>query len=1260
LQNEKDKSLKNIRKNTGDSRKWILYIRNSLILLLFLFVQCTDNSNRKALNHKPLSESIKPDSLNIRPDTTSILHSKGPEPPTIINTDTCPKPVTIAVPETIGGSYIIQYETGPEKIELIPPVVTNLPLSKISGGTTIANPEAQGIGFFTTYTSDNGLALDGVTSSIRDKMGNLWFCTSGGGVSCYDGKSFTSFTTAQGLANNSVWCITEDKTGNLWFGTQGGISRYDGISFTSFSTIDGLANNIIKSITEDKAGNLWFGTNGNGVCRYDSKSFTNYTVSQGLANNYVYSITEDKTGYLWFGTVGGGVSRYDGKSFKNFTTTDGLANNIVLSITEDKTGNLWFGTYGGGISRYDGKSFTSFTVADGLASNIVWSITEDNSGNLWFGTYGNGISRYDGKSFTNFTTKQGLVNNIVLSITEDNSGNLWFGTNGGGISCYNGKSFTNFTKAQGLASNLVRSIIEDRNGNLWFGTDVDGVSCYDGKSFTNYTIAQGLANNTVWSIAKGKNGNLWFGTGGGGVSRYDGKFFTSFTQSQGLANNIVRSIIEDKRGNLWFGTYGGVSRYDGKLFTSFSTSQGLANNTVLSILEDKTGNLWFGTYGGGVSLYDGRSFTSFTTVNGLASNNVRCMMEDRSGNLWFGTEGGVSVLDPEKLFQLSPAHTQMNKQIFKNFTAKEGLPNNAIMQIIQSKEGKIYAGTSSGICEIILKTDGKFMVGAVFNSATGFPVKDVTSGFNTIYEDSKGIIWAATGSDRTALVRFDPKAVSNNLKPPLVVLQSIKVNNEKICWYSLKKAHNLSGRSQRNPEKNKDSLAILNEDLLTFGKELTDTERIIMRNKYGDIHFDSISKFYPLPQNLALPYSHNNISFEFNALEPSRHFMVRYQYMLEGYDKEWSPVTDKTTATFGNIFEGTYTFRLKASSPDGVWSEPVTYVFKVLPPWYRTFGMYSIYVVVFLSSLYFFYRWRVAKLQKENQILEEKVKLRTAQLQQANEEIEAQRDLVTKQKEHIEEIHKEVTDSINYAKRLQTSALPDKKLLEDYFNDLFILFKPKDIVSGDFYWFTKVKDQIVVTVADCTGHGVPGAFMSMLGMSLLREIVIKEYVTQPDLILARLRNEIIKAFGQTGASGEQKDGMDISICSINTKSLEMQWAGANNPCLIIQKDDLIELKGDKMPIAIYEKMDDFTLHTIRLQKSDIIYLFGDGYHDQFGGPDNKKYMSKRFKELLLSISGKPMTEQKEILDNTIEAWKNSYKIKHEQTDDITVMGLKIS
>jgi len=801
--------------------------------------------------------------------------------------------------------------------------------------------------------------------------------------------------------------------------------------------------------------------------------------------------------------------------------------------------------------------------------------------------------------------------------------------------------------------------------------------------------------------------------------------------------------------------------------------------------------------------------------------------EDKEGNIFIGTNFGITVLSPCSS-RSHPASGLLNPCSSRSHPAS----------------GLLNLGFESYSIEI-------------YNSSTGYPVKDVNGGSanGAMLIDSKGILWVGCGASQIALVRIDYNAINRNTKPPAVIIQNLKVNNENICWYNLalnspalqggdkKATRDSSGFSPLTKEDslsiaptfrsgikdssknkqgfsplNEDSLALLNEEVLTFGKPLAQTLRDTMRYKFGDIKFDGITKFYPLPVNLKLPYNHNNITIEFAAIEPARPYLVKYQYILEGYDDDWSPVTNKTSATFGNIFEGTYTFKLKACSPDGVWSEPIIYTFKVLPPWYRTWWMYAVYALFLVSCFWFLVKWRERKLKAAQLLLEKKVNEQTHELSEKNEElnqqnaeINAQKDEITtqrdtvmeqkqeleklsivasetensviicdkdgvlewvnrgferlygltleqftakhgktiyqtssnpdfkevvneavknnrsitynsqftketgktlwlqttltpifdedgnlkkliaidsditkikeaeeeihKQKKHIEEIHKDVTDSINYAKRIQTAILPERTLLKEHFTDHFILFKPRNVVSGDFYWWAEVTNQLVITVADCTGHGVPGAFMSMLGISFLREIVRKEYMTEPSRILHKLRKEIINALKQKNIESEQKDGMDISLCSINTDTLEMQWAGANNPLYIVRgeqnpqgltKPELLqnlegleEIKGDKMPIAIYDKMDKFTLHEIPLKKGDIIYLTGDGFSDQFGGPKGKKFMSKNLKELLLKISAEPMKTQHEILDKTITDWINGHGEKYEQTDDITIMGIKI-
>ena len=298
------------------------------------------------------------------------------------------------------------------------------------------------------------------------------------------------------------------------------------------------------------------------------------------------------------------------------------------------------------------------------------------------------------------------------------------------------------------------------------------------------------------------------------------------------------------------------------------------------------------------------------------------------------------------------------------------------------------------------------------------------------------------------------------------------------------------------------------------------------------------------------------------------------------------------------------------------------------------------------------------------------------------DEIEAQRDTVELQKERINNIYKEISQSIDYAKRIQNSTLPNTSYLQKNVEDHFIFFKPKDVVSGDFYWWAKIEDDLVLAVADCTGHGVPGAIMSMLGMSLLKETVVKEYISHPGVILRRLRKEVINTLQQKGEIGEQKDGMDMAIVAINYKNKSIQFSGANNPLYIItdtelkfenekskdlvkkfdssdlqidSKKLLYEIKPDKMPIAIYEKMNRYTTHSFVLNKGDQLYMFSDGYADQFGGPKGKKFMRKAFKRLLLSNAHLSMETQKNKIINVFEEWKSS----QEQVDDIVILGIKL-
>lgn len=309
----------------------------------------------------------------------------------------------------------------------------------------------------------------------------------------------------------------------------------------------------------------------------------------------------------------------------------------------------------------------------------------------------------------------------------------------------------------------------------------------------------------------------------------------------------------------------------------------------------------------------------------------------------------------------------------------------------------------------------------------------------------------------------------------------------------------------------------------------------------------------------------------------------------------------------------------------------------------------ALFVLILLSFLAY-YIYRGYRIKKEANIkLEEKNRTITAQ----KVEIEKQRDLAETQRDQIAYQKKHITDSIMYAKRIQTALLPSLELFSDEI-DHFVLYKPLDIVSGDFYWVSRKGNLQIVIAADCTGHGVPGAFMSMLGVTMLNEIVNGKGIVMPDKIINMLRDEIIKSLNQSIDEDRVKDGMDMTISVIDYDKNKLWFAGANNPLIFIRDGELESIRGDKMPVAIHYRMNPFTLHELDLKKGDCFYMFSDGYGDQFGGPKQKKFMIKHLKEKLLEFHKLPMIEQGKKLDEVFEAWKG----KSSQVDDVVLIGVR--
>jgi serine phosphatase RsbU (regulator of sigma subunit)/HAMP domain-containing protein len=289
-------------------------------------------------------------------------------------------------------------------------------------------------------------------------------------------------------------------------------------------------------------------------------------------------------------------------------------------------------------------------------------------------------------------------------------------------------------------------------------------------------------------------------------------------------------------------------------------------------------------------------------------------------------------------------------------------------------------------------------------------------------------------------------------------------------------------------------------------------------------------------------------------------------------------------------------------------------------------------------------------LAENERMLEQKVEERTKEVVRQKEEIQ-------KQRMRVEELYKDVTDSIRYAKRLQDSILPPAAKINRLLPDSFVLFKPKDIVSGDFYWLDFADEKVIFSAVDCTGHGVPGAFMSLVGHNGLNQAVNEHKFSTPSLILDDLNKIASESLNKTSEGNSVRDGMDMAICAIDFKNMKLEYAGANNPLYLFRGKEFIQVKADKMPIGGFAVGEfTYTNNEIDLQKGDVIYIFSDGYPDQFGGPKGKKFLYKRFKELLEEIKDIEMVKQKDILDQNLKEWMGGL----EQVDDVCIIGVRIS
>lgn len=1027
-------------------------------------------------------------------------------------------------------------------------------------------------------------------------------------------RHFSDFTIENGLPYSGLTDVFQDRSGYLWICTNGGgLARYDGADFTYYSSKNGLPSNVITCGAEDASGRIWVGTN-NGLACIVADSAITYSDTSEIAGKQCHAIKVAQDGTIWLGTDGG-LSSIDAAGRISNVAPEAFKGVSVIAIEEDPGGNLWIGTAGKGLFSGN-ETFKVHAISATVAT--VHAIKLVNGAQLYIGTEQGAIVLEAGGAQR---VVKSTVGHRVHCILEREDGSVWLGTNENGILQLVQSSTQQISQADGLIDSHVTALSEDREGNVWVASNA-GLQRYGGGRFSNYSLPEMVDFKGAKKLLHATNGDLWIGTWGNGLYRFDGHEYHNYTAENGLSHNNVLGITEDSNGQVWIATNIGLSRFNAATenFTTWFEDDGLPQNVLISIHADNDGNVWLGTFSSGLVRFDGTTFTQWTTEQGLINNAVWDIEIDRMQRVWCATDGGFSMF---------------NGSSFENYSSANGLPLDAGLLVKQAPDGTMWLGLDEGGLAKIVSAgpDPKY---ELFNMDHGLYNNSVVA----LEFDHRGNAWIGTsrGVDRLNLVDFHKtgnKTFQHYDKSDGFL--GVECNQNAIVrgtngnmWFGT-----IKGAVKYNP---------------AFDVENTHPPQTHLTGL--DLYFnevdwaaeaDSVTPTFQLPLNLSLPHNKNHLTFHFTAISLTVPERVRYKYRLAGFDETWTPETQNQEATYSNLPPGEFTFQLIACNNDGVWNEtPTELSFTIQTPFYATWWFYTLCVLLVAAGVTIYVTLRTRALRQAKVRLQKMVK-------EATVEIVEQRDEIALK-------NKDITDSIEYAKTLQEAILPTPEAMSAAIGPHFVMYHPRDIVSGDFYWFHERDDLVMIAAADCTGHGVPGAFVSMMGHNMLNEIVGENSVTDPGVVLSELNRKVRHAFQQTGSGRSATDGMDIAICTIDRKNKSIRFSGAMNPLVLVHNGEPNEFTGERNPIGGRTPYDfSFATQTVPYEDGATIYMYSDGYPDQFGGAKGKKFMTRKFRALLTQIAAWAPNEQLAHLEQTLSDWRGDY----DQVDDVLVIGIRL-
>jgi serine phosphatase RsbU (regulator of sigma subunit) len=838
-------------------------------------------------------------------------------------------------------------------------------------------------------------------------------------------------------------------------------------------------------------------------------------------------------------------------------------------------------------------------------------------------------------------------------------------------------------------------------GKIACGTTGGGIAIIntEGQILEIIDLQKGLNDNTVWSLMKDKEGNLWAALNRG-ISMVELQFdIRLFNNTVGLDENV--NCISSIEGNLFAATTKGIyhspvglkemkfeflgdESFDCVALTKITTNKGktmawgICKNEILSI-DPLNATL------APKSICENEDFSAMIQLNELglvisagteklrilnAANpdridykdlevpglgKVKSMCVSNDGKWLFAGENNAGV----RLFKIKDLISQ-EKGIITSIKKEITQENLGEFQLCISSN-RIFVASKRGL--YYFKEGTKKFEDGQFISAQNLFINNVDQqhiGVFRVYADEQQNLWIygemEDHENRLMMKKIVAKALIQKDRRYKLIFDPIpRPMQSQINEFLINKDHALLASNdgvfsikitEQKPVDNLFSSRItgvsINGDSLIFGGNYFSSDGLKLK--------DEQSKNYQ-PK---IQYQFNSIDFSFTTNHYSQPGAMVYTTFLEGLDEVWSNWSKNTGRDFTKLPEGKYTFHVKAKDPSGNIGAASQYSFTILTPWYRSFAAYSFYVLLFAGLMYIVVRINTGRLKAMNELLDRTVKSRTKELH--------------KEKLKVELKNREVTDSINYAKIIQQSILPPIASVRKVFKESFIFYRPRDIVSGDFFWFwepgnsnfLKKKNELpMLAVADCTGHGVPGAFMSMIGMEKLNQAVRELNNPEPSSILSFLNREIKTTLKQHGDQASSHDGMEISLLMIDIEKRKIYFSGANRPCWIFRSDEnnTIEvISPTKAGIAgLTLTTQVFPTTEITLNQGDTIYIFTDGLTDQFGGEKGKKITSKGLKNFLSTIYNLSMLDQEKAMEAFLTSWMNN----EEQVDDILIMGIRI-